>query len=140
MFDLGWSEFLIISVVTIVVVGPKEIPRVIRTVSGGVRKARAYAADFQKSVMEVADMDDLDDMRKTLTAEKESLNQNMSDAKADMDAIRKQWEMDWEAEPDSPLADSVVNAKPAKSTAKPKKANAKKNKAKKMSKPDTKTV
>ena len=35
MFDLGWSEFLIVSAVTIVVVGPKEIPRVLRTVSSG---------------------------------------------------------------------------------------------------------
>ena len=98
MFDLGWSEFLIVSAVTIVVVGPKEIPRVLRTVSSGVRKARSYAFDFQRSVMEVADLEDLKDIKDTLTKENESFHKGVQSAAADMEEIRKQWETDWDAE------------------------------------------
>ncbi len=113
MFDLGWSEFLIVAVVTIVVVGPRELPRVLKTVSSAVRTARRYASDFQRSVMDVADLNDLNDMRKTLTAEQEEINKNMRDAAIDMDAMRQEWEMDWDAELGIDKTDQKPTAKKA---------------------------
>lgn len=62
MFDIGWSEFLLIAVVALVAIGPKELPGVLRTFGQWVRKARKMAAEFQGQFQEVlreAEMADL---------------------------------------------------------------------------------
>ena len=64
MLDLGWQEFFLIALVAVLVVGPKDLPNVIRTVMKGIRKVRAIARDFQNSVEEVAREAELDDIRK----------------------------------------------------------------------------
>ena len=64
MFDLGWQEFLLVALVAVVVVGPKDLPRVVRTVSQWIRKARSVASEFQGSLEEMAREADLDDVRK----------------------------------------------------------------------------
>ena len=48
MFDIGWSELSIIAVVAIVVVGPKDLPRLMRTFGHYAGKLRRAAADFQR--------------------------------------------------------------------------------------------
>ena len=47
MFDIGWSELLVIAVVAIIVVGPKDLPRLMRTFGQYAGKLRRMAADFQ---------------------------------------------------------------------------------------------
>ncbi|WP_181704067.1 Sec-independent protein translocase protein TatB [Chthonobacter albigriseus] len=47
MFEIGWSEILVVAVVAIVVVGPKDLPRLLRTVGTMIGKARRMAGDFQ---------------------------------------------------------------------------------------------
>jgi sec-independent protein translocase protein TatB len=64
MFDLGWQEFMLIAFVAVVVVGPRDLPRVVRSVSTYLRKARSIARDFQNSLEEVAREAELDDLRK----------------------------------------------------------------------------
>jgi len=62
MFDIGWSEFLLIAVVALVAIGPKELPGVLRTMGQWVRKARKMAAEFQGQFQEAlreAEMADL---------------------------------------------------------------------------------
>ncbi len=66
MFDIGWQELFLIALVTILVVGPRELPRVLRTVLAGVRKVRGLANDFQRGIDELAREADLDDIRKDL--------------------------------------------------------------------------
>lgn len=66
MFDIGWQEFILIALVAVVVVGPKDLPRVIRTVGQWVRKARSLASEFQGSLEEMAREAELDDVRKQL--------------------------------------------------------------------------
>lgn len=66
MFDIGWQELFIVGLVAIIVVGPKELPRVLRTVTLGIRKIRGMARDFQDSIDELAREADLDDMRKEI--------------------------------------------------------------------------
>ena len=50
MFDFAWSELALIAVVALVVIGPKDLPRVLKTVGKWVRKARAIAREFQGSL------------------------------------------------------------------------------------------
>ena len=66
MFDIGWQELFLIGLVTILVVGPKEIPRVLRTVVAAVRKVRGLANDFQLSINELARETELDEIRRDL--------------------------------------------------------------------------
>lgn len=64
MFDIGWQEIFVISAVVIVVVGPKDLPRVLAQVTKYVRKARGIAREFQGSIDEVVRQVELDDIRK----------------------------------------------------------------------------
>src|SRR3546814_14552406 len=66
MFDIGWQEFILVISVAVVVIGPKDLPRVIRTASQWVRKARSLASEFQGSLEETAREAELDDVRKQL--------------------------------------------------------------------------
>ncbi|PWR24850.1 Sec-independent protein translocase protein TatB [Zavarzinia aquatilis] len=49
MFDLAWSEILLVGIVALLVVGPKELPDLLRTVGRWVRKARSMASNFQST-------------------------------------------------------------------------------------------
>lgn len=66
MLDIGWPELMVIAAVTIVVVGPREIPRVLRTVNGYVRKARSLASEFHSSIEDMAREADLEDLKKKM--------------------------------------------------------------------------
>ena len=62
MFDISWTEFLLIGVVALIVIGPKELPTVMRTMGQYTRKIRRMAADFQgqfQEAMREAEMADL---------------------------------------------------------------------------------
>ena len=50
MFDLGWMELLIIGVVALIVVGPKDLPMMFKTVGNFVGKAKKMARDFQMTM------------------------------------------------------------------------------------------
>ncbi len=54
MFDIGGWEFLIIVVVAILVIGPKDLPGMIRSVMGWVRRARELASEFQSGIDNLA--------------------------------------------------------------------------------------
>lgn len=66
MFDLGWGEILVIAVVAILVVGPKDLPRLMKGVGEWVGKARRMAAHFQSGVDEMIRQAELEDLRKDL--------------------------------------------------------------------------
>ena len=66
MFDIGWQELFILAVLAIIVIGPKDLPRAIRTITKWIRKARSMARDFQDGLDEVVREADLDDLKKEL--------------------------------------------------------------------------
>ncbi len=66
MFDIGWQELFIVAVLTILVVGPKEIPRVLRAVTAIIRKFRGMTREFQRGIDDIVREADLDDMRKEM--------------------------------------------------------------------------
>ncbi len=67
MFDIGWSEMLVIVALAVVVVGPRDIPKVVRTVGQWIGKARSLARDFQGSLEDMAREAELDELKKTVT-------------------------------------------------------------------------
>jgi sec-independent protein translocase protein TatB len=92
MFDIGWSELVVIGVVALIAIGPKELPGTLRMVGQWIGKAKRLAADFQGQFQEamreaeVAEMkQQFDDLAKTadnLNATKMlgDLNKNVEDA------------------------------------------------------------
>lgn len=66
MFDIGWSEMALILMVALVVIGPKDLPRVARSVGKWSAKARSMARDFQRSLDDMAREAELQDIKDEL--------------------------------------------------------------------------
>lgn len=64
--DLSWSHMLLVLVVALVVVGPKDLPKVMHAMGRWAGKARAMADQFRNSFDEMARQSELDDLRKEL--------------------------------------------------------------------------
>jgi len=66
MFDIGWPELLLIMVVALVVIGPKDLPAAIRTVTTILRKVRGMAAEFQSGLEDFAREAGVDDIKSSI--------------------------------------------------------------------------
>jgi len=72
MFDIGWSEFVVIAVVALIAIGPKELPGVLRMVGQWVGKARRMASEFQGQFQEAMREAEMADLRKSFDEVKEA--------------------------------------------------------------------
>ncbi len=66
MLDIGWPELMLVMVVALVVIGPKELPGTIRTVVGVVRKMRGMANEFKSGLADIADEVGAEDIKKSI--------------------------------------------------------------------------
>lgn len=73
MFEVGWTEMLVIAIVMIVVVGPKDLPRMLRTFGKATSKMRSMAGEFRKQFDEALKEAELEDV-KTLASDIRKLN------------------------------------------------------------------
>ncbi|RWB56190.1 Sec-independent protein translocase protein TatB [Mesorhizobium sp.] len=111
MFEVGWSELLVIAVVMIVVVGPKDLPNMLRTFGRTAAKLRAMAADFQKQFNDALKEAELDDVKSSVDSLR-SLNP--------MTEIRKQLNPFEQAAADVRAGvDTMMKPKPAADVAAP---------------------
>src|SRR5271170_6528706 len=72
MFDIGWSEFVLIAVVALIAIGPKELPGVLRMVGQWMGKARKMAAEFQGQFQEAMREAEMADLKKSFDEVKEA--------------------------------------------------------------------
>jgi sec-independent protein translocase protein TatB len=63
VFDIGWSELLVVVVVAVVVVGPKDLPRMMRVAGQWMGRARAMADQFRRSFDDMARQAELEELR-----------------------------------------------------------------------------
>ena len=68
MFDLGWTEMLVIGIVALIVIGPKDLPVMFRTLGQFVGKAKGMAREFSRAMNDAADDAGVKDMAKGLKA------------------------------------------------------------------------
>lgn len=68
MFDIGWPELLLVAVLVIVVVGPKDLPRVMRTVAHYVGKAKSMTREFRGYVDDMVRESELDEIKNQIQA------------------------------------------------------------------------
>lgn len=78
MFDLGWMEMAIIAVITLMIVGPKDMPKVVKGVTEGVGRLKALSREFRSGLDDLAreaDLDKLqDDIDKVANAASDEMN------------------------------------------------------------------
>src|SRR3979411_2348809 len=72
MFDIGWSELVVIAVVALIAIGPKELPGVLRMVGQWMSKARKMAAEFQGQFQEAMREAEMADLKKSFDEVKEA--------------------------------------------------------------------
>jgi sec-independent protein translocase protein TatB len=72
MFDIGWSELVVIAVVALIAIGPKELPGVLRMVGQWMGKARRMAAEFQGQFQEAMREAEMADLKKSFDEVKEA--------------------------------------------------------------------
>src|SRR5215470_15289341 len=72
MFDIGWSELVVIGVVALIAIGPKELPGVLRMVGQWLGKARRMAAEFQGQFQEALREAEMADLKKSFDEVREA--------------------------------------------------------------------
>jgi sec-independent protein translocase protein TatB len=80
MFDIAWSELLVIVVVALVVVGPKDLPKLMRTAGQWAGRARTMADQFRRSFDDMARQSELDELRNQVSKLKSEATKPMTDA------------------------------------------------------------
>lgn len=73
MFSLGWMEISIILIITVVLVGPKEIPTVIKAIKSLTSGIRKMSKEFSSTVDELTHLDEIKDIKKEILDTKESI-------------------------------------------------------------------
>jgi sec-independent protein translocase protein TatB len=79
MLDIGWQELFFIAVIALIVVGPKDLPKVMRTVSQFVRKARGLAREFQGGVADMVREAELDEIKRKVDGSSKSIEKTIKD-------------------------------------------------------------
>jgi sec-independent protein translocase protein TatB len=113
MFDIGWSELLLIGVVALIAIGPKELPGALRAVGQWTGKIRRMASEFQdqfREAMREAEMADI----------KKDIDEAASKIHSDLDPFEFKDATSWKpAEPAAPPAADAPPAPPAEAVVAP---------------------
>src|SRR5271170_1523890 len=91
MFDISWTEFVLIGVVALIVIGPKELPAVLRTLGQWTRRVRSMAADFQSQFQEAMREAEMGDLKKQVDDIAHDIKSYdpLKDVRADVEAAGK---------------------------------------------------
>jgi sec-independent protein translocase protein TatB len=81
MFEIGWSELLILAIVTLIFVGPKELPVFLRTIGRYAGSIKRQAAEFRSQFDDAMREAELDTLRKEMEAMQASVNAEVMSAK-----------------------------------------------------------
>ena len=91
MFSFGWGEILLILVVVIIVVGPKDIPKFLRQIGNLSKSIKKISREFKSSLNQIAEETDLKDVKNSIT-EVANLNKELdikSNLKNEINTIKK---------------------------------------------------
>ena len=89
MFDIGWQEIIILMLIALIVVGPKDLPRIVKTAGQWMGKARGYARDFQRTIEEAADATEIDAVKKEIDEANRELATARRDVAEGADAMQR---------------------------------------------------
>ena len=91
MFSFGWSELAMIAVVVIIIIGPKEIPNLLKQIGTFTKSIKKISREFKSSLNEIANDTELKDVKKSLTDIKEIKEEldPTNQVKDQIDSIKK---------------------------------------------------
>ena len=79
MFDFGYSELLIVAVVLLIVVGPRELPGLLRIIFDFISKIRVYASELRTGVQSIANDLEIEKISKNTKKNKKTNNKKNND-------------------------------------------------------------
>ena len=137
MFDIGWSEMAVIAFIALIVIGPKDLPRTMKTVAQWMRKARSLTREFQSGIDDMVREAELEDARKALDATRGgNLKRTISNAiDPDDELAGEVREVEREARRDGDAGKPAATDKAPASTDKVKDSNADRVAAKMVTQP-----
>ena len=112
MFDLSWGEVMVIGAVALIVIGPKDLPKALRTLGNMTAKVRRMAGEFQSQFNDAMREAELDEIRKQV----EGVNQSMTSLNTSFDPIgtvRDELKGAIEGPASTPAGSSAVGPEPA---------------------------
>ena len=83
MLDIGFQEFILVAFVLLIVVGPKDLPKVLKSITSSIRKLKSMASQFHSGIDDLANEAELSDLRKEVVNldEKKIITQEMKNLK-----------------------------------------------------------
>jgi sec-independent protein translocase protein TatB len=133
MFDIGWSELVVVGLVALIVIGPKELPTVLRTAGQWMGKVKRMASEFQGQFQEAlreAEVADLKEQAEDLTGSLKSITEYDPLADIDKDKEKDDGASEWDEpsfetpehetpEHEAPAAESATETSPETASAAP---------------------
>lgn len=121
MFDVSWTEILIIGVVALIVVGPKELPALLRTLGRYMGVVKRQAAEFRAQFDEAMRETELEQLKKDVETVGRDMESTVREAERDldkeMDEAKRQLDQAADAAKSEADAGATVNGAPALSEA-----------------------
>ncbi len=120
MFDIGWSELVLIGIIALIVIGPKELPGALRTIGQWMGKLRRMASEFQgqfQEAMREAEVADLKKQVDEMTAQAQSYANfdPIGDVRREVETTQQQIENSIVDKPSAPASDAPAVPVPAAS-------------------------
>ena len=117
MFDIGWGELLVIGIVALIAIGPKELPTLFRTLGQWTNKLRRMASEFQSQFQEAMREAELADIKKqvddmTSQAQSYASFDPVAEVRRELDSTQQQIESAM-AEKPAPTTSPLVGAEPS---------------------------
>jgi sec-independent protein translocase protein TatB len=103
MFDISWSEFVVIGVIALIVIGPKELPAVLRAVGQWTTKIRRMAAEFQSQFQEAMREAEMADLKKEVD--------NLADSAKGLTSFDPLEATKWEPKDENKIGDKASEGK-----------------------------
>jgi sec-independent protein translocase protein TatB len=119
MFDIGFSELLVIAVVALIVIGPERLPKVARTVGHLIGRMQRYVNDVKADISREMELDELrklrSSMEETARSFEESVQKEVRETESALDSVADSAKADAEAEParEPNTTSSPGNGRPA---------------------------
>ena len=106
MFDIGWTEMLVVAIVAILFVGPKELPGMLRSFGKSIKKVRALAGDFQQQFDNALKDAELDGVKDTINDVRnldptKAIKDKLNPLKNDLDDVKKSVEDSTDFDPNT---------------------------------------
>lgn len=86
MFDIGFSELIVIALVALIVIGPERLPRVARTMGALLGRAQRYVNDVKADIQREVDLDEIKSIQSTFYDAAKSVEQSVSQAGEELQA------------------------------------------------------